>query len=90
MKLESKNNISRRLKIIQGQLRGLAEMVEKDKYCVDIITQSSAVKEALSGVENLILRNHLSEHVVEQMKSGKERKAVEEILKVYKLAQKKK
>ncbi len=65
-------------------------MVDEERYCVDIITQASAVKEALSGVENLILENHLSTHVIEQMRSGKEKKATEEILKVYKLAQKKK
>lgn len=65
-------------------------MVQAEKYCVDIITQSSAIKEALSGVEHIILENHLSTHVLEQMKEGKERKAIEEILKLYKLAQKKK
>lgn len=65
-------------------------MVEEGKYCVDIITQSSAVKEALSGVENVILENHLSTHVLHQIKSGEEKKATDEILKVYKLAQKKK
>lgn len=65
-------------------------MVDDEKYCVDIITQSSAIKEALSGVEDLILENHLSTHVLQQMKGGKEQKAVAEILKVYKLAQKKK
>ncbi|MEK7112447.1 MAG: metal-sensitive transcriptional regulator [Patescibacteria group bacterium] len=80
----------RRLNVIRGQLNGLVRMVENDKYCVDIITQSSAIKEALSGVEHLILENHLSTHVLEQMKNGRERQAVDEILKVYKLAQKKK
>jgi len=65
-------------------------MVEEEKYCVDIITQASAIKEALSGVEDLILENHLSTHVLQQIKGGKERKAISEILKVYKLAQKKK
>lgn len=65
-------------------------MAEDERYCVDIITQSSAIKEALSGVENLILENHLSTHVLHQMTGGKEKKAIEEILKVYKLAQKKK
>jgi len=64
-------------------------MVEKEKYCIDIITQSGAVKEALSGVEDLILENHLSTHVKEQMKGKQSNKAVEEILKVYKLAKKK-
>lgn len=78
------------MQIIQGQLKGLAKMVEEEKYCVDIITQSSAIKEALSGVEDLILENHLSTHVLQQIKGGKEQKAVAEILKVYKLAHKKK
>lgn len=90
MRPEIKSKVSRRLQIIQGQLKGLAKMVEEEKYCVDIITQSSAIKEALSGVEDLILENHLSTHVLQQIKGGKEQKAVAEILKVYKLAHKKK
>jgi DNA-binding FrmR family transcriptional regulator len=90
MRPEIKSKASRRLQIIQGQLKGLAKMVEEEKYCVDIITQSSAIKEALSGVEDLILENHLSTHVLQQIKGGKEQKAVAEILKVYKLAHKKK
>jgi len=65
-------------------------MVEGEKYCIDIITQSSAIKEALSGVEDLILENHLETHVLHQMKHGEEKKATAEILKIYKLAQKKK
>lgn len=90
MRKEIKSRAIRRLKIIEGQIRGLQSMVDKEEYCVDIITQSSAIKEAISSIENLILENHLSTHVLEQMKSGKEKKAVDEILKVYKLAQKKK
>ena len=90
MKADTKKKVIRRLHIAQGQMKGLAKMVEDEKYCVDIITQSSAIKEALSGVENLMLENHLSTHVLHQMKSGKEKKAIEEVLKVYKLAQKKK
>jgi len=80
----------RRLNIIRGQLAGLSNMIDTDKYCVDIITQSSAIKEALSGIERLILENHLSTHVIAQMKSGREKTAVAEILKLYKLAQKRK
>lgn len=90
MRQEIKSKVVRRLKIIQGQLKGLAKMVEEEKYCVDIITQSSAIKEALSSVEDLMLENHLSTHVLQQIKGGKEQKAVAEILKVYKLAHKKK
>lgn len=79
----------RRLKIIEGQVRGLQKMVEGEQYCIDIITQTSAVREALSGIEDLILENHLASHVIEQMKSGEEPKAVREILAVYKLSKKK-
>lgn len=64
-------------------------MVGEGKYCVDIISQASAVKEALSSVESLILENHLATHVAEQMKTGKTKKAVEEMIKIYKLAKKK-
>lgn len=79
----------RRLKIIEGQIRGLQKMVGEEKYCIDIITQSFAAKEALSGVEDLILENHLSTHVVEQIKSGKQSRATKEILAVYRLSKKK-
>lgn len=69
-------------------MRGLEKMVDTEKYCVDIITQSSAIRKALSAVENLMLKNHLSTHVIHQMKSGKHAKAVKEIIAVYKLASK--
>lgn len=80
--------IVRRLKILEGQIRGLQEMIEKDTYCVDVITQTSAVKQGLSNVENMILENHLSTCVVEQIRSGDSKKAVGEVLKVYKLKRK--
>jgi CsoR family transcriptional regulator, copper-sensing transcriptional repressor len=90
MKADIKKKVLRRLSLIRGQVNGLGKMVDRERYCIDIITQSSAIKEALSGVEDLILQNHLSTHVLHQMKNGEEKKAIEEILKVYKLAQKKK
>lgn len=90
MKADIKKKVIRRLRIAQGQMKGLLQMVDDEKYCVDIITQSSAIKEALSGIESLMLENHLTTHVLHQMKIGHEKKAVEEILKIYKLAQKKK
>jgi len=77
------------LKILEGQVRGLQKMVEKEEYCLDILQQSSAVKNALSGVENLILENHLSTHVIEQIKVGQESKATKEILTIYKLSKNK-
>lgn len=84
----SKKKIVRRLKIIEGQIRGLQEMIEKDTYCIDVITQTSAIKQALSNVEDLLLENHLGSCVLRQMTSGQTGKAKKEILKVYKLKRK--
>ena len=90
VKAEIKKQVQNRLKRIEGQVRGLQKMVDAEKYCIDVITQSSAIKEALSAVESLMLENHLSTHVLHQIHSGKEKMAINEILKVYKLAQRKK
>ena len=89
MKQEIKKKVLRRLKIAEGQVRGLQKMVDEEKYCVDIINQSLAIKKALSGVEDFILQNHLETHVIEQIKSGKAPIAIKEILSVYKLSKKK-
>ena len=78
----------RRLKIIEGQVRGLQEMVEKGTYCIDIITQTSAVKQALSGVEDALMEGHLGTCLVHQIQKGQTKKATEEILKVYGLKRK--
>ena len=85
---KNKPKIIRRLKLIEGQIRGLQKMIESDTYCINVITQTSAVKQGLSNVEDLLLENHLSECVIDQLKSGQTHKAKEEILKVYKLKRK--
>jgi CsoR family transcriptional regulator, copper-sensing transcriptional repressor len=83
-----KNRAIRRLKILEGQVRGLQKMVSDEKYCIDIINQSLAIKQALSGVEDLVLENHLSTHVIHQVKESKGNQAIKEILSVYKLSKK--
>jgi len=83
-----KAKLIRRLKIVEGQVRGLQDMLEKDVYCIDIITQTSAVKQALSGIEDALMENHLSTCVVHQIQKGKEKTAIGEILKVYNLKRK--
>ena len=85
---QSKSKLIRRLKIIEGQVRGLQVMIEKDAYCIDVITQTSAVKQGLSGIEDVMMENHLSTCALDQMKKGEENKAKEEILKVYRLKRK--
>ncbi|MBI2024008.1 metal-sensitive transcriptional regulator [Candidatus Giovannonibacteria bacterium] len=86
--MNAKNKLKQRLRIIEGQVRGLREMIEKGAYCIDIITQSSAVKQGLSNVEDLLLEGHLSGCVVKQIRNGSTNKAVSEVLKVYKLKRK--
>ena len=84
----NKQKISRRLKIIEGQVRGIQKMINKGVYCVDIITQISAIKQGLSNIEDALLEEHLGHCVVNQIKSGQTSKATKEILKVYQLKRK--
>ncbi len=88
MKHTHQSQLIRRLKIIEGQIRGLQEMVGKHTYCIDVITQTSAVKQALSNVEDLLMEDHLGTCVIKQMRGGEFEKAKKEILKVYKLKRK--
>lgn len=83
-----KGKVVKRLKIIEGQMRGLQEMVTKGAYCIDVITQTSAARQALSTVEDLLLESHLKGCVHRQMTSGQAGKAVGEVLAVYKLKRK--
>ena len=88
MQLERKKKLQNRLKRIEGQIRGLQQLVEKDTYCIDVITQTSAIKSALSGVEDLLLENHLDTCASNQIRSGNISKAKQEILAVYRLKRK--
>lgn len=83
-----KAKVVRRLKLLEGQVRGLQKMIENDTYCIDVITQTSAVKQGLSNVEDILLEHHLDHCVLRQMQSGQTQKAKEEIIKVYKLKRK--
>ena len=60
----------KRLRRIEGQVRGLQKMVEEDRYCPDIITQIASVQEALRGVGRQLLRNHLKHCATTAIKSG--------------------
>jgi CsoR family transcriptional regulator, copper-sensing transcriptional repressor len=60
----------RRLRRIEGQVRGLQKMVEEDRYCGDIITQVASVQEALRGVARELMRNHLKHCATAAIKQG--------------------
>jgi len=81
-------SLIRRLKIIEGQVRGLQALMKNNAYCIDIITQTSAVKQGLSNVEDILLEHHLSTCTIKQVRSGQSEKAQREILKVYRLKRK--
>jgi CsoR family transcriptional regulator, copper-sensing transcriptional repressor len=65
----TKASCIRRLSRIEGQVRGLSRMVEDDRYCIDIITQLSAVRAALRRVEQEVLRDHIGHCVKHAMQS---------------------
>ncbi|OFX00699.1 MAG: transcriptional regulator [Alphaproteobacteria bacterium RIFCSPHIGHO2_12_FULL_63_12] len=67
---ENRRKIVNRLRRIEGQVAGLARMVEDNRYCIDILTQVQAVKSALSKVEDAILSDHAAHCVAAAIKSG--------------------
>jgi DNA-binding FrmR family transcriptional regulator len=66
----AKSSCLKRLNRIEGQVRGLARMVEDDRYCIDVVTQISAVRAALRRVEEEILRDHVAHCVEGAIASG--------------------
>lgn len=74
-----KANLQARLARIEGQIRGISGMVEKDAYCDDIINQISAAKAALNSTAKLVLENHMRSCLVEKIKNGED-EIIEELL----------
>ncbi|MDE6314113.1 MAG: metal-sensing transcriptional repressor [Lachnospiraceae bacterium] len=70
-----------RLNRIEGQVRGIKGMVERDAYCIDIITQVAAVNAALNSFNKVLLTNHIKTCVAEDMRQGMD-DTVEELIKV--------
>lgn len=88
MKADYKKRAIHRSKIIKGQFDALVEAIEKDAYCMDILTQSLAIQKSLASLNKLVLENHLSTHVTDMMASGdqtQQEKAIEELLNLYEL-----
>jgi len=80
-----KASCGKRLTRIEGQVRGLAKMVEEDRYCIDIVTQIAAVRAALRRLEEEILRDHVShcvEHAINSGNKTDQRRKIEELMAV--------
>jgi DNA-binding FrmR family transcriptional regulator len=74
-----------RLRRIEGQVRGIARMVEQERYCIDIITQIQAVRAAITRVEEELLHDHVGHCVEDAIQSGDpvaQRKKVKELVRV--------
>ena len=86
MQAKSKASVLRRLKRIEGQVRGLARMVEDDRYCIDVITQVSAVSAALRSVEEEVLRDHVAnciEHAIASGNKAEQHHKIAELMEVF-------
>ncbi|MGH6855511.1 MAG: metal-sensitive transcriptional regulator [Aestuariivirga sp.] len=85
MQTQTKSAVLKRLNRIEGQVRGLSRMVEEDRYCIDVVTQISAVRAALRRAEEEILRDHVGHCVERAIASGDkrdQRKKISEIIDV--------
>ena len=81
----AKASCVKRLNRFEGQVRGLARMIEEDRYCIDIVTQISAVRAALSRVEEEVLREHIQHCFRHAMTSGnkaEQERKIEELMAV--------
>lgn len=88
MQPEKRTEVLKRLSFIEGHLQGVRRMVEQDKYCVDILKQTYAIRRAIEKMEGLMLDNHLHTCVVEGIKDGREDEMVNELVELYELANK--
>jgi CsoR family transcriptional regulator, copper-sensing transcriptional repressor len=79
-------DVLKRLNYIEGHIGGIRKMVEQDKYCVDILRQTYAVRKAIEKLETLILEQHLHTCVPEGIREGKEEAVISELVQLYNLA----
>lgn len=85
MKEDTRAAAKRRLARIEGQVRGIAKMIDDERYCIDIVRQVQAIKAALGGLETVILDDHLAtcvEHALASDKIEDRREKVEELVAV--------
>ncbi|MEK7602906.1 MAG: metal-sensitive transcriptional regulator [Patescibacteria group bacterium] len=89
MIVELKKRALRRTKVIEGQIRGLAKMIDQEQYCTDILVQSLAIQKSLASLDKLLLENHLRTHVTHGMSGGSEadkETLTTELLNIYELS----
>lgn len=81
-----RKEVLKRLSYIEGHIAGIRRMVEEDKYCVDILRQTYAVRKALEKLEGIVLEGHLRTCVPEGIKGDREDTVIQELLQLYDIA----
>lgn len=85
MNADQKKKAVSRLKRIEGQIRGIQKMIEQDRYCIDILTQTASIVSALKGVEDMVMEHHLQTCVADAMRSNDDflkRQKIDEVMTV--------
>lgn len=82
---EVKEEALKRLNYVEGHLAGIRRMIQEEKYCVDVLRQTYAVRRALQKIEALLLEGHLHTCVVEGIRDGRESDVLTELVELYNL-----
>ena len=85
-KADTRNDAIKRLSYIEGHLAGVKKMVEEDRYCVDVLRQTFAVRRALQKLESQLIDGHLRTCVVDGVKQGREEQVLSELVELYEIA----
>ncbi len=85
---EAKQDALKRLSYIEGHLAGIRRMVQEDKYCVDILKQTFAVRRAIQKLESVLLEGHLHSCVIDGVRDGREDQVLGELIELYALSDK--
>ena len=86
MQTEAKSDVLKRLNFIEGHLAGIRRMIEADKYCVDVLKQTYAVRRAIEKMEGKLLDGHLHTCVVEGIRDGRDAEVLGELSELYEMA----
>lgn len=86
MESDKRADILKRLAFIEGHLQGVRRMIEDDKYCVDVLKQTFAVRRAIEKMEALMLHNHLHTCVIDGITGGRRDEVMGELVELYELA----
>ncbi len=85
MQTDNKAEVLRRLNFIEGHLDGVHKMIEEDRYCVDVLKQTVAVRRAIEKVESLLFEGHLKTCVVEGIQEGRQDQVTGELAELFKI-----